>query len=69
MLDTKEFQEEHTGKQIATELREMLESWSLSEECLVAATIDNGSNTVNALDQLEWMNIRWFCSYTTVGSA
>ena len=59
MLDTKEFQEEHTGMQIAAELRDILESWGLSEECLVATT-DNGSNIVNALDQLDWINIRCF---------
>ena len=60
MLDTKEFQEEHTGMQIAAELRDILESWGLSEECLVPATTDNGSNIVNALDQLDWINIRCF---------
>ena len=60
MLDTKEFQEEHTGIQIAAELKEILESWGLSEECLIAATFDNGSNIVNALDQLNWINIRCF---------
>jgi len=50
MLDTREFQEKHTGIQIATELRDILESWDLSEEYLVAATTDNGSNIVSALD-------------------
>lgn len=60
MLDTKEFQEEHTGIQTAAELRDILESWGLSEECLIAAPTDNGSNIVNALDQLDWINIRCF---------
>ena len=59
MLDTK-FQEERTGTQIAAELRDILESWDLSEECLIAATTDNGSNIANALDQLDWINIRCF---------
>jgi len=60
MLDTKEFQEEHTGIQIAAELRDILENWDLSEECLLAAITDNGSNIVSALDQLDWINVRCF---------
>ena len=62
MLDTKEFQEEHTGKQIAAG------SWGLSVECVVAATTDNGSNIVNAVDQLDITATVGVCSYTAVGS-
>jgi len=60
MLDMKEFQEEHTGRQISAELREIVESWDLSEGYLMAATTDNGLNIVSALDQLGWINIRCF---------
>ena len=60
MLETKEFQSEHTGIQIASELRDILESWDLSEDDLIAATTDNGSNIVSALEHLGWNNIRCF---------
>ena len=60
MLGTKEFQEEHTGLQIASELKDILQTWELSEDNLIAATTDNGSNIVCALEHLEWNNIRCF---------
>jgi len=60
MLETKEFQIEHTGVQIASELRDILQNWDLSEDNLIAATTNNGSNIVCALEQLGWNNIKCF---------
>ena len=60
MLETKEFQVEHTGIQIASELRDILQSWDLPEDNVIAATTDNGTNIVCALEQLGWHNIRCF---------
>ena len=60
MLETKEFQSEHTGVQIASELRDILQSWDLSEEDLIATTTDNSSNIVCALEHLGWKYIRCF---------
>ena len=60
MLETKEFQVEHTGMQIASELRDILQSWDLPEDKLIAATTDNGSNIVCGLEHLGWNNIRCF---------
>ena len=52
MLETKEFQVEHTGIQIASELQDILQCWDLPEDKIVAATTDNGTNIVCALEQL-----------------
>ena len=52
MLETKEFQVEHTGIQIASELRDILQCWDLPEDKIVTATTDNGTNIVCALEQL-----------------
>jgi len=60
MLEAKEFQVEHTGVQIASELRDILENWHLPEDNLIAEATDNGSNIVCALEQLGWNNIRCF---------
>ena len=60
MLEIKEFQEEHTGMEIASELRDILQSWDLPEDKLIAATTDNGSNIVYGLEHLGWNNIRCF---------
>ena len=46
MLPHEEFQVEHTGMEISSELRDILQSWDLPKDKLVAATTDNGSNIV-----------------------
>ena len=56
MLETEEFQVEHIGTQIASELKVILHSWNLSEDNLMTATTDNGTN----IKRVGLNNIRCF---------
>ena len=50
----------HTGQNIGEQLTSILQTWSLSEENLVATTKDNGSNVVLALSVLDWLRMPCF---------
>ena len=60
LVETKEFAAAHTGELITEALEEVLPEWNLSHEKLVAATTDNGSNLVRAMDLLSWTRISCF---------
>ena len=60
LVETKEFAAAHTGELITEALEEVLSEWNLSHEKLVAATTDNGSNLVGAMDLLGWTCISCF---------
>ena len=49
LLETAELQEEHSAINLADELTETLSRWNLQDSQIVAATIDNARNIVNAL--------------------
>ena len=50
LLETLEFQEAHTGTNIAEELQEILRNWRLPQDKILAITTDNGTNIVAALE-------------------
>ena len=58
-----EFQEAHTGTNIAEELQEILRNWSLSQDKMSVITTDNGTNIVAALEIVQWKQMPYF-SYT-----
>ena len=60
LLETLEFSDSHTGQNIGEQLTSTLQTWSLSEENLVATTTDNGSNVVLALSVLDWLRMPCF---------
>ena len=60
LLEAKEFSDRHTGNNIAEELPVILDRWGLKPEMLSAATTDNGSNIVSAMEILKWTHMRCF---------
>ena len=56
-LDTVLLFEDHTGQNIAEAILDILEKWGLSREDLVATTIDNGTNFISGITQLECTRI------------
>ena len=60
LLGTKEFVLSHTGLNIAEEIRIVLDEWNLSPEQVCAATTDNASSMVLAMDLMEWVRIPCF---------
>lgn len=60
LLETCEFSETHTGVHIAEELKSIIDSWKLPSPGLVAATTDNGSNVVLAMECLEYTRVPCF---------
>jgi len=59
-LDTVPLLSDHTGKNIAEALKDVLANWSLDHNKLVATTTDNGSNFIAAFQNLEWEKISYF---------
>ncbi|XP_044189519.1 uncharacterized protein LOC122968392 [Thunnus albacares] len=59
-LQTNYCPEGHTGELIAHNLREALESWSLSEEQMACMTADNSANMVKALTLNNWTRLQCF---------
>lgn len=59
-LETSYFPEDHTGENIATGLREFLQSWHLNEEKQVCVTTDSGANVVKALRLNDWTRLSCF---------
>ena len=60
LLETLEFQEAHTGTNIAEELQEILRNWSLPQDKISAITTDNGTNIVAALEIAQWKRMPCF---------
>jgi len=60
LVVTKEFTVAHTGELISEALEEVLSEWNLNCERLVAATTDNGSNVVRAMNLLGWTRVSYF---------
>ena len=60
LLEAKEFSDRHTGNNIAEELPIILDKWGLKPEVLSAATTDNGSNIVLAMEILKCTHMRCF---------
>ena len=54
LLETLEFQEAHTGADIAEELQVILKDWRLPQDKISAITTDNGTNIVAALEIAQW---------------
>ncbi|XP_051567264.1 E3 SUMO-protein ligase ZBED1-like [Myxocyprinus asiaticus] len=52
--------EDHTGELIAHDLKDALESWSLSEEQMSCMTRDSGTNMVKALQLNNWTRLPCF---------
>ena len=51
---------DHTGIHIAEAMESTLDSWGLPEKKQVCLTTDNGSNIVNAAEQLKWTRFSCF---------
>ena len=51
---------DHTRIHIAEAMESTLDSWGLPEKKQVCLTIDNGSNIVNAAEQLKWTRLSCF---------
>ena len=60
VLETKEFSNSHTGRNIANELQAILSEWNLVPTMLSGITTDNGSNIVLATSILNWPRIACF---------
>ena len=60
VLETKEFSNSHTGRNIADKLQEILSEWNLVPTMLSGITTDNGSNIVLATSILDWPRIACF---------
>lgn len=58
-LQTSYISEDHTGKNIAGALQDVLTSWNLNPTGLVAITTDNGSNVVKAVQQVAEDAVFW----------
>jgi len=54
LLDTAEMPSEHTGINLADELRDSLVKWDLKDDDLVSITTDNARNIVCAVEILSW---------------
>ena len=60
LLETKEFSDSHSAENVAEELRSILNQWELSTDKVVAATTDNCTNMVRAIQLNDWMNVPCF---------
>ena len=60
LLETKEFTESHTAKNIAEEMTSIINEWGLEYAGLIAATIDNASNIRAALHLLQCLHMPCF---------
>ena len=54
------FPGEHTGDNIAQEMRGALADWDLKEDQQVCVTTDNASNMIKALEVNGWMRLQCF---------
>uniref|UniRef100_A0AAV2K8K1 Transposase n=1 Tax=Knipowitschia caucasica TaxID=637954 RepID=A0AAV2K8K1_KNICA len=59
-LQTSYFPQDHTREHIAEALQDVLSSWKLNPEKLVAVTIDNGANVVKAVQLNKWLRMQCF---------
>lgn len=59
-LQTSFFPEEHTGENIAHQLKEFLTDWDLDETKQVCVTTDSGANIVKAAAMNEWTRLPCF---------
>uniref|UniRef100_A0AAR2K029 BED-type domain-containing protein n=1 Tax=Pygocentrus nattereri TaxID=42514 RepID=A0AAR2K029_PYGNA len=59
-LETSYLPEDHTGQNIANDLREFLQSWRLKEENQVCVTTDSGANVVKAVKLNNWSRLSCF---------
>lgn len=59
-LQTSYFPQDNTGEHIAEALKDVLSSWKLDPEKLVAVTTDNGTNVVKALQLNKWLRMQCF---------
>ena len=59
-LSTSPLYEDHTGRNIADALLDILANWELLPENLIATTTDNGANIVNAFKILKWIRLSCF---------
>jgi len=59
-LETSFFPEDHTGENIASGLREFLQSWRLEEDKQVCVTTDSGANIVKAVALNNWTRLSCF---------
>uniref|UniRef100_A0AAR2KWN2 BED-type domain-containing protein n=1 Tax=Pygocentrus nattereri TaxID=42514 RepID=A0AAR2KWN2_PYGNA len=58
--ETSYLPEDHTGQNIANDLREFLQSWRLKEENQVCVTTDSGANVVKAVKLNNWSRLSCF---------
>ena len=54
LLDVKKFKAEHTGSNIAAELKGVFEVWKLPCLSIGTAVTDNGRNILRAVSDLGW---------------
>lgn len=59
-LETSYFPEDHTGENIATGLKEFLQSWHLNKEKQVCITMDSGANVIKACRLNNWTRLSCF---------
>ncbi len=59
-LQTSYCLENHSGKNIAEAPQDALANWGLSENGLVAITMDNGANIVKAMELKNWLRMQCF---------
>ncbi|CAM4530148.1 unnamed protein product [Leuciscus chuanchicus] len=52
--------DEHTGENIASAIKEILMSWGLCEKNQTCITTDNAANVIKAAELNEWMRLQCF---------
>ena len=60
VLCTSEIAERHTGANIASRIREVLEVWNIQDTHVSAVVTDNAANMTAALSSLEWSHLPCF---------
>ena len=59
-LDTVPVLDDHTGKNLADAVQDILGNWELDSANLICATMNNGSNFVSAFTILDWTRLSCF---------
>ena len=67
LLDTAEMPLEHTGMNLADELKDTLARWDLQDDNLVSVTTDNARNIVCATEILTWPHFNCFAHTLQLG--
>ena len=66
VLCTSEIAERHTGANIASRIREVLEVWNIQDTHVSAVVTDNAANMTAALSSLEWSHLSCYTLWLAV---